>query len=220
MIGDNMKNKIVIISLITVMVIFFFVSLFRESYADENILGNITLELYDNVNSDILRDNIKYFIDLVDEDVILNSSYNFSSRLNENYDFLTNFAISFILNDEKNFDVIYVNNYLYLDKNGNEYVSNKYIGIDNIYDITNKIFGVDYYYITDKNLIIGNNMVVLISNNFLELDLLIDDIIKINVVGNLYDVYVKYLDNELIYVYRFEKMKDGRLYIKDLIIGE
>ena len=76
-----MKNKIIVSSLIITIVVFLFVSLFRGSYAKEEDINNISFELYDNENIEILEDNIRYFIDLVDKDIILNSSYNFSSLL-------------------------------------------------------------------------------------------------------------------------------------------
>lgn len=213
-----MKNKIVVGSLTIAIVVFLFVSLFRGSYAKEENVNNINLELYDNDNMEILKDDIKYFIDLVDEDIIVNSSYNFSSNLNENYDFLTKFAISFILNNESYFNITYGDNYKYIDDYGNEYISNKYINVEDIYNVTNKIFGIYYYYITDNNLVINDDMVLLVDTNKGDMEMVLEDIININYNNGSYDVYVKYMDNDLVYVYRFEKSLDNRLYISNLSI--
>lgn len=213
-----MKNKIIVSSLIITIVVFLFVSLFRSSYAKEEDINNISFELYDNENIEILEDNIRYFIDLVDKDIILNSSYNFSSNLNENYDFLTKFAISFILNNESYFDITYGDNYNYIDDYGIQYVSNKYINIQDIYNVTNKIFGINYYYITDDNLIIDNDMVLLVDFDKKDMEMILEDIINIDVFDNYYDVYVKYMNNDLVYVYRFEKALNNRLYISNLNI--
>lgn len=213
-----MKNKIIVSSLIITIVVFLFVSLFRSSYAKEEDINNISFELYDNENIEILEDNIRYFIDLVDKDIILNSSYNFSSNLNENYDFLTKFAISFILNNESYFDITYGDNYNYIDDYGIQYVSNKYINIQDIYNVTNKIFGINYYYITDDNLIIDNDMVLLVDFDKKDMEMILEDIINIDVSDNYYDVYVKYMNNDLVYVYRFEKTLNNRLYISNLNI--
>ena len=213
-----MKNKIIVSSLIITIVVFLFVSLFRSSYAKEEDINNISFELYDNENIEILEDNIRYFIDLVDKDIILNSSYNFSSNLNENYDFLTKFAISFVLNNESYFDITYGDNYNYIDDYGIQYVSNKYINIQDIYNVTNKIFGINYYYITDDNLIIDNDMVLLVDFDKKDMEMILEDIINIDVSDNYYDVYVKYMNNDLVYVYRFEKTLNNRLYISNLNI--
>ena len=213
-----MKNKIIVSSLIITIVVFLFVSLFRSSYAKEEDINNISVELYDNENIEILEDNIRYFIDLVDKDIILNSSYNFSSNLNENYDFLTKFAVSFILNNESYFDITYGDNYNYIDDYGIQYVSNKYINIQDIYNVTNKIFGINYYYITDDNLIIDNDMVLLVDFDKKDMEMILEDIINIDVSDNYYDVYVKYMNNDLVYVYRFEKTLNNRLYISNLNI--
>ena len=213
-----MKNKIIVSSLIITIVVFLFVSLFRSSYAKEEDINNISFELYDNENIEILEDNIRYFIDLVDKDIILNSSYNFSSNLNENYDFLTKFAVSFILNNESYFDITYGDNYNYIDDYGIQYVSNKYINIQDIYNVTNKIFGINYYYITDDNLIIDNDMVLLVDFDKKDMEMILEDIINIDVFDNYYDVYVKYMNNDLVYVYRFEKTLNNRLYISNLNI--
>ena len=213
-----MKNKIIVSSLIITIVVFLFVSLFRSSYAKEEDINNISFELYDNENIEILEDNIRYFIDLVDKDIILNSSYNFSSNLNENYDFLTKFAVSFILNNESYFDITYGDNYNYIDDYGIQYVSNKYINIQDIYNVTNKIFGINYYYITDDNLIIDNDMVLLVDFDKKDMEMILEDIINIDVSDNYYDVYVKYMNNDLVYVYRFEKTLNNRLYISNLNI--
>ena len=213
-----MKNKIIVSSLIITIVVFLFVSLFRSSYAKEEDINNISFELYDNENIEILEDNIRYFIDLVDKDIILNSSYNFSSNLNENYDFLTKFAISFVLNNESYFDITYGDNYNYIDDYGIQYVSNKYINIQDIYNVTNKIFGINYYYITDDNLIIDNDMVLLVDFDKKDMEMILEDIINIDVSDNYYDVYVKYMNNDLVYVYRFEKALNNRLYISNLNI--
>ena len=213
-----MKNKIIVSSLIITIVVFLFVSLFIGSYAKEEDINNISFELYDNENIEILEDNIRYFIDLVDKDIILNSSYNFSSNLNENYDFLTKFAISFVLNNESYFDITYGDNYNYIDDYGIQYVSNKYINIQDIYNVTNKIFGINYYYITDDNLIIDNDMVLLVDFDKKDMEMILEDIINIDVSDNYYDVYVKYMNNDLVYVYRFEKALNNRLYISNLNI--
>lgn len=202
-----MKNKIFVYSLFLVFMTFIFVSIFRDSYANIEE-DKIKLDLYNNSNMEILKDDMLEFIDLVDDEIFVNSSFNMSSKLNENYDFLNNFVISFVLDNSEYFDVGYLND------------GNSYISMDTFYDITHRIFGVEYYYILDENIVMDDN-VLLVRNNYVsDIEMEIDDVIKILVNDGYYDVYVKYIDNELQYVYRFDIISDNRLVISNLSIGE
>lgn len=215
-----MKTKFIIGTLTVVLLLFLCVSLFRGSYANEEGDDNINLELYDDDNVEILKDNMEYFIDLVDNSIIVNSSYNFSDKLNENYDFLTKFAISFILDNEKYFDVIYGDDYTYIDEYGRKYTTNKYINVKDIYEITDSILGVGYYYIMDDNLVVNSDIVALVDMDYPDMEMLFDEIEDIIVGNNYYDVYVKYSGSDFRYVYRFEIALGGRLFISNLSIKE
>ena len=207
-----MKNKILVGSLFIIFMTFIFVSVFRDSYAivEED---NIKLDLYNNSNMDILKDEMLEFIDLVDENIFINSSFNMSNKLNENYDFLNNFVISFVLDNSEYFDIGY------LDYN-TKYNVNSYISMDTFYDITYKIFGVEYYYIIDENIVIEDNILLVRRNNIDEIDMVIEGITKIDIGNGYYDVYVKYIDNDIEYIYRFDIGNDNRLYISNLSVGE
>lgn len=52
-----------------------------------------------------------------------------------------------------------------------------------------------------------------------EFDVVIDEIVDIDRYDGYIDVIVRYVDNELEYVYRFEYV-DNRLFIGDLIVRE
>lgn len=215
-----MKNKFVVGSLVLVIIVFLFVSIFRGSYANEE-MDTIKLDLFYNTNEEIFKDEIKNFIDLIDENIIVNSSFNLSDVLNENYDFLTRFVISFVLDNQEYFDIVYGNNYIYEDEYGRRFTTNKYISVDTLYDITNKIFGVEYYYVLDRNLVV-NEMVVLVDfpDNDREINMEIDNINYVDVGNGNYDVYVGYIDYEFDYVYTFNIIDDNRLVISNLSIGE
>ena len=70
-----MKNKFIVGTLVLTIVIFLFVSIFRGSYANEE-MDTIKLDLYYNSNEEIFKDELEDFIDLVDENIIVNSSFN------------------------------------------------------------------------------------------------------------------------------------------------
>jgi len=215
-----MKNKFVVGILVLVIIVFLFVSVFRGSYANEG-MDTIKLDLFYNTNEQIFKDEIKNFIDLIDENIIVNSSFNLSDVLNENYDFLTRFVISFVLDNPEYFDIVYGNNYIYEDEYGRRYTTNKYISVDALYDITNKIFGVEYYYVLDRNLVV-NEMIALVDfpDNDREINMEIDNINYVDVGNGNYDVYVGYIDYEFDYVYTFNIIDDNRLVISNLSIGE
>ena len=207
-----MRNKILFGSLFIVFMTFILVSIFRDSYANIEE-DKIKLDLYNNSNIEILKEDMLYFIDLVDDNIFINSSFNMSNKLNENYDFLNNFVISFVLDNSEYFDIGY------LDYN-TKYNVNSYISMDSFYDITYKIFGVEYYYIMDEDIVIDNNILLVRRNNISEIDMVIEEISKIDVRDGYYDVYVKYVDSDIEYIYRFDIGNDNRLYISNLSIGE
>lgn len=219
---NNIKHNF-IYSLVLIFVLVIFVSISRDSFAnsvDENMDNMINLDLLYNEDINILRNNIYEHIDMVDNILIPNSSFNMSSILNENYDFLTNFSISFILDNKEYFDIVLGEEYKYIDEYGVVYTTNEYINIDKIYEITNKIFGVEYYYILNDYIKIDNDLVPLIriENKYFDLD--IDNIIDIDKNNNYIDVIVRYEDNIIDYVYRLEYIDNNRLIISNLSIRE
>ena len=193
----------------------------KGSYANPitDKIIEINLILNDTDNEEEFKKELINYIEIIDDSLISNSTFNMSSKLNENYDFLTKFAISFILDNEEYYDIEYLNEYVYKDEYGNEYKTNKYIDVDKIYEITNNVFGVEYYHILNKYLDIDNGMIPLIMLEEREFDSKIDSIVEINRHDNYIDVIVRYKDNYLDYVYKLEYV-DNRLYISDLGIRE
>lgn len=214
-----MKEKFGVSLLIFTFVMFIFVSLFRGSYAADIEEDMIKIDLYNNINKDILSNDIKNFIDLVDNDIIINSSYNMSNTLNQNYDFLTRFVSSFVLNNSEYFNIKTGDNYKYIDDYGREYTTDKYIDIDLFYDITKRIFGVEYFYILDDGLVIEDK-VLLVDMEEDNFNMEIDTINKIDSYNNYYLVYVRYSDMDIDYIYRFDILSDNRLVINNLSIGD
>ena len=182
-------------------------------------IEEINLILRDNNDEEVFKKEISNYIDLVDDNLIPNTSFNMSSKLNENYDFLTRFAISFILDNSEYYEIILGEDYVYKNEYGYEYRTNKYIDIDYIYEITNKVFGVEYYYILNDYIEIENDLVPLLELEEYNFKMEIDSIVEIDRYDNYIEVIVRYIDNSLYYKYTFEYI-DDRYIISDLSIRE
>jgi len=201
-------------------VVFAFAIIAGNSFAHPiDDVKTISLNLYDNNDMDSFERELYNYIDIIDDSLISNSTFNISSKLNENYDFLTKFAISFILDNSEYYDIVMGEEYVYYDDYGNEYKTNKYIDVDKIYEITNSVFGVEYYHILNKYLEINNDMLPLLILEEREFNSKIDSILEINKYDNYIDVIVRYENNNLDYVYKLEYI-GNRLYISDLSIRE
>ena len=212
------KNFNIIIVLTVVMFMFAFIT--SASFAMPNDMEEeyvLNLDLYDNKDNDVLKNALYDYIDLVDNIIIPNATYEVYDKLSDNYEFLTKFAISLILDNSDYYDIIIGDNYIYRNEYGIEYSTNKYVSIDTIYEITNSVFGIDYYYIVNDYLGIKNDLVPLLEIDEHSFDMDIDSITNIIYNDDYIDVYVKYKDMDIEYIYRFIK-KDNRIVISDLII--
>ena len=168
---------------------------------------------------DEFRNDILNYIDLVDDRLIPNTSFSLSNRLSENYDFITKFAISFILDNREYYDIVNGEIYKYIDEYKNEYETMEYINLDKLYEITNNVFGVDYYYILNDYIDVDNDMIPLIMVDDISFDMEIDKIIDIYKYDKHMDVIVKYVDSEIEYVYTFENI-NNRYVISNLNVRE
>lgn len=215
-----MKNNYILV--LGIFLVFGLVIIARDSYANPVMDdGNkvLNLELIDNSNQDEFKKDVYNYISLIDDSLIPNTSYNISSKLNENYDFLTRFAISLILDNRDYYEIEILDEYKYIDEYGGVYTTDEYINIDMIYEITSKIFGVDYYYILSDYIEIDNDMIPLLVIDNREFNGIIDDIVMIDKFDTYMDVVVRYKDNNLDYVYKFERI-DNQYVISDLSIRE
>ncbi len=214
-----MKKKYIMYTLALIFGAIIFTNVTKDSYA--NIEENqLNLELFQSENQDIFKDNIKNYIDLLDNYIIPTSSFNLSDKLNENYDFLTKFVISLINDNQEYFNIIEGSNYTYSNELGETYTTNKFIDINLLYEITNKIFGIDYYYILDEKLIVNNNLITLLPYDLNEFSMKITDIKSINKINNQYHITVTYQDSDLLYIYQFDIINNDRLVLSNLSVGE
>lgn len=212
------KNIIVIVTLFMLGVTLFVSD--KKSFANDNVIeDNFNLNLEYNEDKNIFKNDLYNYIDLIDNSLFAMSSFSMSDTLNENYDFLIDFAISFILNNEEQYkdDIIVGEEYVYIDDFGNKYTSNRYVNIELIYDITNSIFGKRDYVVINEQINVSNNLVplLLIKDNVSFMD--ISEISDYSLFGNKYNVYVKYRDIDLEYIYVFDNI-DGRLILNNVLV--
>jgi len=167
---------------------------------------------YDSVN---LEEEIYNYIDMIDDVLIPTSSYVMSDVLSDNYDFLTVFAINYILknSDLFNQDIKVLDNYTYSDGYSN-YSTNKYVNKDIIYKITDGVFNKRDYVIINDYLKINGDMVPLLLLYNYEFEMTIDKL-EVNKFDDNYIINVNYKDNDLVYRYVFMRSND-RLILKNL----
>lgn len=209
-----MKRKIFIIAFMIMLSTMYIIQ--QTKSTDE--LTIINTELIINEESDMKEELISY-IDLIDNSLITQSSYTYSNTLSENYDFLVNFAISFILKNKEYYKDNIINGEIYkYIKEDNIYETDEYVSKDKIYEITNDVFGESYFYIINEQFK-DSELIPLLLLEDKSFSMKIEDIINIIKKDDNYEVYVKYKDNDIIYKYTFKKIVN-KLVIKNLSIGE
>lgn len=190
----NMKKKYILGTFIILTSILLTINI-KGSYvkkSNENIL---------ELNDQNFNQNIKEYIDKIDNSLIPSTSFHLSNTLNENYDFLVLFALDFINNNQDHFQII-------------EKELNKYVKLEDIYKITEQIFGQKYFALINEELELEDNLVPLKlkKNNF---SMQIENV----EIKNNYDVYVKYENIEQKYIYEFKK-ENNKIILYNLKVEE
>ena len=199
---------------IVVFVIGIGILLYKGTYSMEE--EDISVKLVLKYDSDNLENKIYDYIDMIDDEIIPMSSFVMSDVLSDNYDFLTVFAIDFILKhiDYYSDKITILDDYTY-DDGYMTYTTSKYVSKDVIYKITDDVFNKKDYLIINDYLKVNNDMVPLLIINDDSFGMEIDRIVSTVESGNNYIVKVKYKDMDLVYKYVFQKV-DDRLVLKNL----
>lgn len=156
-----MKKELRIVLLLTIFIVTTIIFLSKGSFSYEYSNDNYTLFYKEDYDS--LKDDIKVYIDDIDNYLIPNTSYLYSDILINNYDFLTNFSLDYIINHKELYQdkITYLDNYSYKNVDNKEKSTNEYINIEEIYKLTSKYFGIDNYYIINDNVNIINDNISL-----------------------------------------------------------
>lgn len=211
-----MKTKYLIILFTIILTIIF---LLNKSYAlDEEVFENTNKELNISLKNINNPSEVYNFIDLIDDSLLPTATYNMSNKLNDNYDFLTIFAINFILNNEEYYkdSIIIKDNYTYTINN-NTYTTNKYIDVSKIYDITYNVLGKNNYYILNDYLKIEDDIVPLLLIDEYPFIMEIEEISDVVYFSNNYEISVKYKNINLTYKYILEKL-DNQYIINNILV--
>ena len=147
-----MNKKWFYVIYITFMLIVLFNMISNSSFAYEYKNEKYTLFYKDNMNE--LSNDISIFLDEIDNYILPNATYMYSNVLTENYDFLCNFAISYIINNREIF-----NDEIKMEDN------NLYVEKDLIYDITNKYFGIKDFQFINSNQLNKDGLILLEEYN-------------------------------------------------------
>ncbi len=177
---------------------------------------NLLIYYYDEEN---LNKTIVNMISRFDKYIIFNATYNYSNFLNENYDFLVNFAINYIIDNEdyyKNNIKYNYKNFEYRDIYNNIKTCDKYIDLDYIYDISNSIFGKRDFYIINNNLDVDNNLISLLMVRENDFNLEFDRMDIVNNSNNEIIANVYYKNNNFYYQYILNVLEDNRLIIRNV----
>ena len=204
-----MKDKYFYYGTIILLLIMCFINYnSSNSYAYEYVDHNYNLFYKDN--KDELSKDVRKYLNDINKYIFRNSNYEVYDSLIDNYDFLTYFAIDYILDNYEYYkkSVVQLDNHLYLDKYNNKKTTNQYINLDIIYGITYKYFGVRDYAITNSNFNVIDNYVSLSRYTDDSVDMIIKNL-SIDNIGEYIIVNVTYADNSN-YSYKF--------YIKDNVL--
>lgn len=148
-------------------------------------------------DEDLLVQNIKEFISQNDDILIALSSYEDGEILSDNYDYMTNIAKNYILDNKDN----------YQDK-----IEDNMIDIKYIYEITYNFFGKKNYYIKDQ---IDNKIPLIKIDKRFKMNL---DSIKIKIIKNSsIEAYTKYIlgKETMNYKYIF-KIENNEIYLENI----
>ena len=149
-----MNKKIGIFILIMLFIDFMIIYMSHASFALEYTGDNPPLFYKEDMKE--LSHDIEAYIKDIDDFLIPNSTFLYSNNLSENYDALVNIAMAYVI----------YNNSLYEDKivkfDGKDV---KYISLDEIYNITEKYFGISNFTVINRNTIIKDNYISLVLYN-------------------------------------------------------
>jgi len=174
-------KKIFFLLFFAIELLFLINKIFSYSFAYEYDVDNSVL-FYKNDYKE-LADDIKIYLDNIDDFIIPNSSFLYSDKLVNNYDFLINFALDFIVNNRNYYyeNIISYDTCFYINKNGIKNQTNDYVTLKTIYDITNFYFGVDDFVIINDDVCINNEY---ISLNDYASNIFNSNIINVSITDN------------------------------------
>lgn len=200
------KKNIIIIFIVSCICITCIAVISNKTYAYQyKIKDNYTL--FYKTNTEELKSDIIKYIGSIDDYLIPNSNFELSDTLKENYTFLVNFAIDYIINNNEKYQdkIVQKESYEYIDRNLNLKNTKDYIEIEEIYKITEKYFGIRDFQILNNDIKIIDNYISLTDYTDMVFELKILKI-DINIKNNQVLATITYENNnEYLYIFDNEK---------------
>lgn len=151
----------------------------------------------------LMEENIGKYLKNIDDLLIVNSSFELSDILVENYDFLVYFAMDYIFLHYESYQdkIISGEDYYYTTRELEVKSTNQYISLEEIYVITDRYFGVRDFSLVNVNIKVVNDYVTLIDYTELSFSLELESV-QVEVIDDI--VYAKvYYENDVCYLYAF-----------------
>lgn len=176
----------------------------NDSFAYSYLLDKSVLFYKEDVNE--LKSDICDYLEELDDIIIPNSSFLYSDVLGDNYDFLVNFAIDYVLHHKEAYqdEIKTMDFYSYYDRDGNFLKTNQYVAVDVIYEITDRFFGIRDFVMIHDNAVIRDGYLSLSDYSKDDFNLEIQDV-SIQIVDNMVLARVSYAGH-FQYVYTFSNV--------------
>ena len=202
-----------IILFVVMILLFCFYFVFQNTVAYDYFSDNYTLFYKDNKNE--LEKDIKKYLEKNGDILITNSEFGDFDVLSNNYSYMVNFALDYILKySERYLDKFTVlDNYRYYDCHYQMKNTNQYISLDYVYDITDRFFGMRDFKIINNNISLVDNYVPVINycdDSFLNslLDVTIEEEAGFIKAYAKYDygkyLFVFFVKNNVLKIYNIE----------------
>lgn len=187
-----MNKKILLIILIMISSVFIIFNIFKKTYAYDYKDYDYTL-FYKEDKEELTGDIKKYIYD-IDYLIYNNSDFSIYDSLSDNYEFMVDFAIDYISTHKDRYQdkIVLLEAFKYTDNRYHDKVTNEYIDIDTIYDITDKYFGIKDFLILNDNINKIDKYISLSGNTSKDIDL------------DIYSVDIEEKDNNLLVNIKYE----------------
>lgn len=155
-----------------------------------------------------LAENIKLYLEDIDDLLIPNTSFNYSEILTDNYDFLIHFATDYILKYQEiyNNQIITLDSHKYMTKDGYQEITDKYINLEEIYKVTDKYFGITNFEIINTDTKLIDNKISLIDYEKTYFNLSINQVV-VDIRPTMIKAIV-YYENNSCHLYTFENINN------------
>lgn len=164
--------------------------------------------LFFDYDQEVLEENIKKYLEDLDDLLIVNSRFELSDLLVENYDFLVYFALDYVLMYHEIYRDILVEKdiYYYVNRDLETLNTNLYISLEEIYKITDQYFGVRDFQVVNADVLVIDDYISLVDYTKRKFSLDIERV-QVSIQEN-YVLATVYYENDVCYLYTFENQNN------------